>query len=595
MMTEPTPTRDPDLPRRYAEFDTLFEAVEYAARGSRGINFYSSRGELTASCTYKDLRDRAEDVGRRMVGLGFAAGDRIAMLAETSVDFVAFFIGAQYASVLPVPLPMPTAFGGREGFIQQLARQLKSCAASAVIGPTAMRELVMEAAAEANLKFAGTFEEFEERAAELGDIRKPGPQDLAYLQYSSGSTRFPHGVAVTHRSLMSNCHGIGKSGVGLVDDDRCVTWLPLYHDMGLVGTFLTALTCQVSVDFLATEDFVRRPLMWLSLMSRNRGTITYSPTFGYDICARRIGREALASLDLSSWRVAGIGGDMIRPEVMHRFSEIFGEAGFDGGALIPSYGLAECTLAVSFARLGQGISVDEVDERVLSGEVTRSALVSGKTTQVNGHDAPNTIRFRGTFTPRYRPVVNCGRPLPDYELEIRDVDGSVVPERDIGRVLVRGPSVMREYYRDPEATKEVLSADGWLDTGDIGYMKDGDLYIVGRAKDLIIVNGRNHWPQDIEWAAEQVDGVRSGDIAAISIPGEDAEEVPTVLVQCRLRDEAERADLAEVIKTQIRKATGVSCKVALIPPRTLPRTSSGKLSRAKARAQFLSGGLQAIG
>ncbi len=610
-MIEGAPTKDENFTRRYADFETLVDALEYAASGCRGLNFYSARGELDVHASYTEIRDRAKSIGQRLVTLGLKPGDRMALIAETSLDFVCYFLATQYASVLPVPMPLPTSFGGRDSYIQQLERQLLSCGASAVITPDNMKEMVVEAAKSGNYLFVGSDADFNALNLDLSVPVLPKTDDVAYLQYSSGSTRFPHGIAITHKSLLSNCGGIGKIGMNLSDDDRCVSWLPFYHDMGLVGTFLTPLTCQVTVDYLATENFARRPLTWLNLMSRNKGTVSYSPTFGYDICARRVGKDALAKLDLSSWRVAGIGGDMIRPDVMHHFEEVFADAGFKPQAFVPSYGLAETTLAVSFMPLGTGIVTDKVDERILNGELTleianqsHSVNGNGANGHANGHSnghsngAANGHIFSTAANDedgmRYRDVVNCGVPLPEFELEIRSDDGQLLPDRAIGKVFVRGQSVMTGYYNDPETTDAVLSKDGWLDTGDMGYMLDGSLYIIGRIKDMIIVNGRNHWPQDIEWAAEQLPGLRNGDIAAVSLPGEGAEEVPAVLVHCRQRDPEERKQFADDIKAKIQQETGVQVRIELVPPRTLPRTSSGKLSRSKARQQFLNGGMMSL-
>lgn len=598
-VTVPTPTQD-SLPRRMGDFPTLVDALEYAALGERGVNFYTARGELGDSMTYAALRDRARQIGHKLKGMGFETGDRIALIASTEIDFVSFFMGCQYACVLPVPLPLPTSFGGRDGYVTQLRLQMQSCRARAMIGPTDMEEFNQQAADGLNLLFCGTFREFDALKVQEDELGKPSSNDLAYLQYSSGSTRFPHGIAITHKALMANCRGQGRDGVQLVDDDRCVSWLPFYHDMGLVGTLLTPIANQVSVDFLATEDFARRPLQWLTLMSRNRGTIAYSPTFGYDICARRVGAEVMKSLDLSSWRVAGIGGDMIRPDVIRRFAETFKQAGFKETVFVPSYGLAECTLAVSFAVLGRGMEIDLVDERVLSGDVPQDSgehlyvAANGKSAGADSRIALQKDEGAAIGDVRYREIVCCGIPLPEYELHVRDEDGKVLADRVIGRIFVRGDSVMSGYFNDAETTASVLSDDGWLDTGDMGYMRDGGLYVIGRAKDMIIVNGRNHWPQDIEWAVEQMPGMRSGDIAAISLPGKSREEVATVLVQCRLRTEEERRHLVEQIKKQIQAIAGINCRVELIPPRTLPRTSSGKLSRSKARQQFLSGAIAAL-
>ncbi len=572
----PTPTDD-DLPRRLGDFGTLVEALEYAARGRRGLNFYSPRGELEAVHTYESLRAQALAIGQQLTGLGYEAGERIALIAETSADFVAFFLGGSYARVLPVPLPLPTTFGGREAYIEQLRNQLKSCRPAALVGPAGMTDLLQAAAEGMELAFVGSFAEFRAQEHKPGPVRLPQPDDVAYLQYSSGSTRFPHGVIVTHRALLANCRGQGRDGVRLREGDRCVTWLPFYHDMGLVGTLLTPIVNQVSVDYLATEDFARRPLTWLRLISRNRGTISYSPTFGYEVVARRAKADDVAELDLSSWRVAGIGGDMIRPEVMRLFAETFAPAGFDPKAFVPSYGLAEATLAVSFMPLGRGIEVDVVDERVLSGE---------REMQDATPDEPGTVLAT-------REVVNCGRVLPEHEVEIRDEHGRPLGERAVGRIFVRGPSIMAGYFNDPEATRGALK-DGWLDTGDMGYFRDGHLYVVGRAKDMIIVRGRNHWPQDLEWAAETANGLRSGDTAAVSLPGPDGEEVPAVLVQCRVREEEARRALAEAVKRAVQQGVGITCSILLVPPRSLPRTSSGKLSRSKARRQVLAGELPVL-
>ncbi|WP_308910217.1 fatty acyl-AMP ligase [Pseudokordiimonas caeni] len=575
-MTSVTPTLDPTLPRRFADFDTLVDAMEYAAQGIRGANFFDARGDLVESVTWTEIRDRARLIGRRLTGLGFEPGDRIALIAETSANFVAFFVGCQYASVLPVPLPLPTSFGGKEGYVSQLQGQMQSCDASAIMAPDFMAGIIAEATEGMSLRFKGSCADYAAADADA-DHRLPTADDLAYLQYSSGSTRFPHGVAVTHRSLLANTFGMGFHGVKLQDDDRCVSWLPFYHDMGLVGTLLTTLTCQVSVDFIPTEEFARRPLTWLRVLSNNKGTISYSPTFGFDVCSRRAAMRAsaLEGLDLSSWRVAGIGGDMIRPDVMRDFHETFRSIGVRKTIFLPSYGLAECTLGVSFGEVGKGIEIDLVEEALLGGD--RHLLVT------NSKD-----------NDRKREVVNCGKPLPEYEIEIRDEDDAALGEGHVGRVFVRGTSVMREYFNDPETTRDVLSEDGWLDTGDMGYMKKECLYIVGRAKDMIIVNGRNHWPQDIEWAAEQLPGVKAGDIAAISVPGENAEEVPMILAQCRQSDPADRARFADMLKKHVQKTTGINCLIELVGPRALPRTSSGKLSRSKARNQYLSGRLQAL-
>ena len=563
-----TPTLDP-LPRRIADFATLGEALDYAARGARGLNFHDPRGTLSHAYPFAELRTHALAHARRLLALGHKPGDRIALVAETGPEFAAGFFGAVYAGLWPVPLPLPTSFGGREAYVEQLTVMLTSADPALFLYPAELADYCA-AAAEHRQVAASSWDALAaldfDPAAPLPQAR---PGDIAYLQYSSGSTRFPHGVAVTHNALLDNlrAHGLGLK---LEDTDRCISWLPWYHDMGLVGCFLSPIANQMSVDFLKTEDFARRPLAWLDLISRHPGTtLSYSPTFGYDICARRMSSQIKAGerFDLSRWRIAGNGADMIRPDVMQAFVDAFANAGFKASSFCPSYGLAEATLAVSLMPPGEGIRLELVEESQLSGA-----------SAADGQDRPK----------RYRAIVNCGRAVEGMEIEVRGGDGALLPDREIGKVWVRGASVMAGYFRDPEST-EACMVGGWLDTGDMGYLSAGYIFIVGRAKDMIIINGRNHWPQDIEWAVEQLPGFKAGDIAAFAILGPSGEEQPAVLVHCRISDLAERGRLRDDIRERVRAITGISPVVELIAPRTLPRTSSGKLSRTKARILYLSG------
>ncbi|MBC9032392.1 fatty acyl-AMP ligase [Sphingomonas sp. JC676] len=561
----PTPTDD-KLPRRLADFATLGEALDYAAQGVRGLNFHDARGNLVRPYSFRELREDALAQAHRLIAAGVKPEDRIALIAETGTEFASLFFGVVYAGAWPVPLPLPTSFGGAQSYIDQLRVQLDSCDPSMLIFPPEIGAMCAEAARVSGVEGID-WSEFGQREAPETELPQASTDDIAYLQYSSGSTRFPHGVAITHNALLNNL-AAHSHGMNVGDGDRCVSWLPWYHDMGLVGCFLSIVANQVSTDYLKTEDFARRPLAWLDLISRNPGTtLSYSPTFGYDICARRMSSQTKASdrFDLSRWRVAGNGADMIRPDVMQSFVDAFADAGFRASAFLPSYGLAEATLAVSIMPPGEGIIVELVEETQLSGGVSRA-------------DRPQ----------RFRAIVNCGKPARDMVIEIREEDGTPLPEKAIGKVWCKGPSVMVGYFRDEEATDACL-VDGWLDTGDMGYMSDGYIYIVGRAKDMIIINGRNHWPQDIEWAVEQLPGFKQGDIAAFAITTPGGEETPAVLVQCRTSDEKERLRLRDEIRERVRSVTGMNCVVELVPPRTLPRTSSGKLSRAKARNLYLNG------
>jgi fatty-acyl-CoA synthase len=557
------------LERRMSDFATFGDAVDYAAKGSRGLNFHDPRGQLIRSYPFSELRSDALAVARRLIARGIAPGDRVALIAETGTEFAALFCGAVYAGAWPVPLPLPTSFGGKENYIGQLAVQLQSSDPAILFYPPEIAAMAI-AAAERQGCASASWEDFAQEDAPDCTLPDLKPDDICYLQYSSGSTRFPHGVAVTHEALLNNLAGHGH-GMTLEAHDRCISWLPWYHDMGLVGCFLSPIANQVSTDYLKTEDFARRPLAWLDMISRNQGTtLSYSPTFGYDICARRISSQSNVAerFDLSRWRIAGNGADMIRPDVMQGFVNAFAGAGFKASAFLPSYGLAEATLAVTIMPPGEGIRVELVEEERLSGsprDISRPA--------------------------RYRAIVNCGKPVRDMEVVIRGESGQSLADHHIGKVWCKGLSVMHSYFRDPEATAECL-IDGWLDTGDMGYMADGYLFIVGRAKDMIIINGKNHWPQDIEWAVEQLPGFHQGDIAAFAVETENGEEAPAVLVHCRVSDPVERIRLRDEIREKVRSITGMNCVVELVPPRTLPRTSSGKLSRAKAKKLYLSGEIE---
>jgi fatty-acyl-CoA synthase len=336
--------------------------------------------------------------------------------------------------------------------------------------------------------------------------------------------------------------------------------------MGLVGFCLSPLLGQVTVDFLATTSFARRPALWLKLMSDNGSTITYSPSFGYDLAARRINGEAV-TLDLSRLRVAGIGGDMVRADVLENFGATLSVAGFRPQAFLPSYGMAETTLAISFVDAERPIRIDSIDRHALK--------TAGLARPARGEGA--------------RKFVVCGRPLAGSSVEIRNERGAALGDRQVGRIFVRTPSLMSGYFHDAEATAAALGQDGFLDTGDMGYWLDSEIVITGRAKDLILHNGRNIWPQDIEWAAEQIEPLRSGDVAAFAVEGEDGEDEVTVLVHCRLQDTAAVEALRHEVAAVVHRSAGIECRVVMVPPKSLPFTSSGKLSRAGAKQKFLSG------
>lgn len=570
-MQSALPTTNADLPLRAGGFRTVVEALDYAAQGETGFSFFDSRGKFRESLPFAELRTRAVDLAGRLNGAGLRKGDRVAIIAETSPDFLIFFYGCQYAGLVPVPLPYPMNLGGKDAYIGQISRMMHSARAAAAVSSAELLGYLTEAAAGLSTPMVGTPEQFYRLPPGGSGLPRITEDDVCYIQYSSGSTRFPHGVSASHRSVAANVTAIIQHGVQIRDGDRCASWLPLYHDMGLVGCCLTPVFCQMSTDYVATPDFARRPLVWLKVLSENGGTISFSPTFGYDVCLRRAARARSDEFDLSKWRVAGIGGEMVRADILERFSETFKPSKFDRRAFVASYGLAESTLAISFAELDKGIEVDAVVKRDYT---------------MTGHARPGEP---ANDRDEVRPFVFCGRVMPGHELVIRDNEGNELPDRVIGRVHIRGPSVMNGYFGDPAATKRVLSKTGWLDTGDMGYLVGGKLVITGRGKDLIICNGRNIWPQDIEWAVEGLEGLRRGDTAAFSVEDDEGAEQVVVVVQCRVTEPDARARLEREIGAATRLVAGADCKVVLAQPRSLPMTSSGKLSRSSAKTNYLAG------
>ena len=564
------------IPQNLGEFDTLADALDYAAGGETGFNFHSSRGEIDSILPYAVLRDLARETARRLRSLGLHRGDRVGVVAETGADFLAVFFGCQYAGLLPCPLPYSMYLGGKDAYIERIAGMLRSAGAAAVIGPDDLKDLVALAASSAKVGIVLTHAELARTPLSDAALEPFGVDDVAYVQYSSGSTSEPKGVLVTQRSVTANARGILQFGLRVRPEDRAFSWLPLYHDMGLVGFCIAPMMGQVSVDYLATTAFARRPALWLKLMSDNGTTVTYSPSFGYDLASRRINGDAV-KLDLSGLRVAGIGGDMVRPDILNAFAKRLSPAGFKARAFLPSYGMAESTLAVTFADLEAPVAVDVVDRARF--KLSRRALPA---------------RSRKDDPSRVRSFVVCGRPLPGHDIAILDESGRQLAEREIGRVFVRGPSLMAGYFNNEEATREVMRDDGFMDTGDMGYLIGGQIVITGRAKDLILHNGRNIWPQDIEWAAEHIEPLRGGDVAAFSVEDNDGGDRVVVLVQCRVTDAEAIEDLRRAVHAAVHRTSGVECEVVMVGTRTLPFTSSGKLSRAGAKAGYLSGEIHEI-
>jgi fatty-acyl-CoA synthase len=572
-----TPCATPARRQVLGEFATLADGLDYAAQGLTGFNFYSPRGDLAHVLSYRRLRERALAVAHRLWALGLERGARIGVVAETGPDFMVVFFACQYAGFVPCPMPYSLHIGGREAYVERIRGMLKAASATLAVTPADLRELVAEAASGAGVGLVLTFADLDALPASEGGLFPFGPDDVAYIQYSSGSTSSPKGVLITQKAVCANVRGILQHGLCVRPDDRAFSWLPLYHDMGLVGFCLAPMMGQVSVDYLATPAFARRPVLWLKIMSDSGSTIAYSPTFGYDLVSRRVNGSA-GSFDLSRWRIAGIGGDMVRADVLDAFAKHLAPAGFDRRAFLPSYGMAEATLALTFADVDAPVAVDVIDRAHY--KLSRRAV---------------PVEDAAAHPDRVRSFVICGRPLPGHRIEVRDDRGLPLGEREIGRVFVAGPSLMAGYFECDDATRAVMGADGFMDTGDMGYLvAGGEVVITGRAKDLILHNGRNIWPQDIEWAAERIEPLRSGDVAAFAVEGRNGEDEVVVLVQCRLSDEAAMEALRHEVSAAVHRTAGVECQVVLVPVKSLPFTSSGKLSRAGAKMRYMMGEIAEI-
>lgn len=567
MTKTPTPTASGQS-LNLSDFDTLTAGLDYAATCDTGFNFFSGRGELVTRLPYSEMRERAIEVAKGLAQ--YAEKDaRIGLCATTSPEFAILFFACQYAGLVPAPLPLPVTLGGRSSYERQLQRMCDTGDFHALFAPNSMETIISTALNDHDTPVM-TFED----AMNLPrgeDIRPHGPGELCYIQYSSGSSSSPKGVIGTQQSVTSNTKAITQHGLKVTETDRCTTWLPMYHDMGLIGCMLAPMMSQMSVDYLDPQDFTRRPITWLQLLSDHRGTLSYSPTFGYELCVRRWRDDR--DLDLSCWRAAGIGGDMVRPEPLTEFAETFASKGFAESMFTPSYGLAETTLAATFAPLGQGLLRHTID--MSRYERTSEAVEASEITP-----AENTRTF-----------VACGTILPDHDVEVRDFDNVPLGEKKVGRICLRGPSVSPGYFRNQQATEASFSPDGWLDTGDLGYWLGDQIVVTGRYKDLILWHGRNIWPQDIEWAAQAAAPHRCGRACAFSIGGAGDDKNIMLLLECRTRDPQLLSEIHTAVSAAIRLEVGVPVQLQLVPRASMIMTSSGKLSRARVKEKFLKGAI----
>lgn len=547
---------------------TLVAALERLPPGpDRGFRFIGF-DEAERYLSYDELRSEARRRAAHLQALGLHRGDRLALAVADGPEFVLGFVGAVLAGVVPVPLFPPSSARAADRYRDTVAGVVASSGARALLTNEAGRSMLQPALEKvAGLERILTTETAFPEAAP--DFQPPdvAPDDLCFLQYTSGSTDQPKGVMITHRNLVANAVAFcGPEGLDCRREDLGVSWLPLFHDMGLIGFVLTPLICDVPVVILSTSTFGRDPRIWLRTIDKYRGTITYAPNFAYALLVKRLRDSDVESLDLSCLRVAGCGAEPIHAPTLRAFAQRLGPAGFSEEAFLPSYGLAESTLAVTFHGRGRSLRTDSVDAEALQrGDAEAASNASRAATE----------------------LVSCGVSFPDHELAILDEAGVRLPERRVGEIVVRGPSVACGYWNAEAATAEAW-ADGWLKTGDLGYLAGGNLFVCGRIKDLIIIRGANFYPQEIEWAVKDLPGVRRGNVAAFGTPRDGAE----ILVVAAEVDPRDASGLRGRIAATILETIGVEVgHVALVASGSLPKTSSGKMQRRRARELFEAGRL----
>lgn len=548
--------------QRVGDFDTIAQALDYAAGGATGLRIYDNKGEYFQNISYAQLRIRAIETAGKLLSLGLKRGDTVAIIADTCADFFALFYGCQYAGLLACPLPYAIYMGGKAAYLKRIASLSAAANAKILCCPDSLEELKSEFVRPCQMP-VHSFSQIRDLQPD-GCIDPLRADEGAYIQFSSGSTSEPKGVMISQRAISSNARGILRECIRIEPSDRAFSWLPLYHDMGLVGFSIAPLYAQTNVDYITPATFARRPLLWLQLMSRNRSTITYAPVFGYRLAATRLKPEE-QELDLSSLKLAGIGGDMILAEHLHQFAHATRRAGFNPDSFTPSYGMAESTLLVSYRH---GLKTDRVDKKMLETE-------------------NKAVPCSDPETPALTFAV-CGRALNRHELYVGDSDGNVLPPRHAGHIYLRGPSLMSGYCNNASAAFPVDNSRRYMDTGDMGYMVDGEIVLTGRYKDMIAINGRNIWPQDIEQSVSALPCLSSPRVAAFSIDEQNGESI-VILVESTISDPAEREKLISLIKSVIHSSEGIAIRVRLIKPRSLEYTSSGKLSREKARQLYLAG------
>jgi 1-acyl-sn-glycerol-3-phosphate acyltransferase len=551
---------------------TLVEALEWHAAvhpGRAHIRLYDddTAGE---AIDYRTLLEAGRRRAAALQGLGVQAGQPVVLMLQTGADYFFSFFGALLAGAIPVPIYPPARPSQLEDHVRRQRGIIENCGAPVLV-------TMPEAKAVARLMQSGlptlghvvTPAELDKAAGQEYVRPAVRADDLALLQYTSGSTGQPKGVMLTHANLLANIR-LMVAQIGATSEDVFVSWLPLYHDMGLIGAWLGSLYCAAEFVVMSPLAFIARPERWLWAIHRHRATLSAAPNFGYELCLRRLDDDALEGLDLSSWRIAFNGAEPISPDTLRRFAARFGRYGLRPRALTPVYGLAECSLGLTFPPPDRGPLIDRVRRDAL--------LRDGLATPAAGDD-PGALEF-----------VSCGAPIPEHEVRIVADGGRELPEREVGRLQFKGPSATRGYYRNAEASRALLRGE-WRDSGDLAYVAEGEVYLTGRVKDVVIHAGRNLYPHELEEAVGRLPGVRAGRVAVFG--ARDAAlgtERLVVVAEAHGRDDEERRRLhAEINRVATELTGGPPDDVVLAPPGTILKTPSGKVRRAALRERYEQG------
>ncbi|HTB73673.1 MAG TPA: fatty acyl-AMP ligase [Polyangiaceae bacterium] len=588
----------PRLSRHVAP--TLVDAVR-ALEGDAARGFVFVRSDGTERL--RSFQEMAAEAGHRaasLAALGLKKGDRVALVIPDGEEFVLSLLGTLFAGLVPVPLSPQLSMSSLDAYHATVAHITRAAGAAILLTTAAARAYLVGfegvAGQVEGLRGIVTVEEL--AASNQGETMCASvtPDDLALIQFTSGSTSRPKGVTVTHGNLAANAEAFMIHGLDRDPSvDKGVSWLPLFHDMGLIGFVVGPLFTNVPCVLLPAASFARRPRLWLDKIHQHRGTITYAPNFAYALVAKRLKGKDVQDLDLSSLRVSGCGAEPIQASVLREFAETLAPAHFDRRAFLPSYGMAEATLAITFTPLKQGLRTDAVDAQALADG---RALASDPVT----HEEPTEI-------------VDCGAVFPGHELAIIDAAGARLADRQVGQIVARGPSVTQGYFHEPVLTAQTFKpiegdAPGdapWLHTGDLGYLAGGRLFVCGRVKDVIIVRGRNYYPSDIEWAVSEASGAaaasattatRRGNVVAFGVfvdahgrasAGAVSEEQ---LVVCCEGHSSEVDAIRETATAVLASRFGLAVhEVVVAPLASLPRTSSGKPKRRETRQRYLDGSL----